>query len=68
MKNFSDFQTYMTDEKISKLVNSRIEKIANISKEIDFNNSTEQFVWNQRSQTIGFIMDFLEEYHNWLNT
>ncbi len=67
MKNFEDFKETMSDEKITQICNSRIQKIAEIEKTLDFEDSVDEFVWQQRSQMIGFIFDFLEEYHKWLN-
>ncbi len=68
MKDFKDFRNSLSDEKILEICNSRVEKIAKAAKDIEFDDSNERFIWSQRSQMIGFIFDFLEEYHKWLNS
>lgn len=67
MKDFNDFKNSLSPEKVTQICNDRIKKIVEKEKEIDFEDSGEKLVWFQRSQTIGLIFDFLEEYHNWLN-
>lgn len=67
LKNFNDFKDSLSPEKVTQICNKRVKKVAEKEKEIDFKDAGERLVWTQRSQTIGLIFDFLEEYHNWLN-
>lgn len=68
MKDFKHFKESMSDEVINQILESRIERMSETSKTIEFEDSIEEFVWQQRTQTIGLIFDFLEEYHKWLNS
>lgn len=68
MKDFKDFKEYMSEERINQVFNSRIRKMNELSETLSFEDSIEEFVWQQRTQTIGLIFDFLEEYHKWLNS
>lgn len=68
MKDFKDFKESMSDEAINQILNSRIKRMSEASETIEFEDSTEEFVWQQRAQIIGLIFDFLEEYHKWLNS
>lgn len=67
MKNFEDFKSSMTSDKIADILEARIDFVAEKEKDLTFDNETERLVWTLRSHTIGLIFDFLKEYHNWLN-
>lgn len=67
MKDFKDFKDSFSSNKIDQIINSRIDKIEEFEKDMEFNTSLDKNIWRQRSQTVGLIFDFLEEYHKWLN-
>ncbi|MCM1286285.1 MAG: hypothetical protein NC213_08015 [Acetobacter sp.] len=67
MKDFEDFKDSISNEKLNQIFNSRLTKIKEYEKELEFEDETENMIWFQRCQTVGLIFDFLEEYHNWLN-
>lgn len=68
MKNFEDFKSSMTSDKIADILEARIDFVSEKEKECTFENETERLVWTWRSHTVGLIFDFLEEYHEWLNS
>ena len=67
MKDFQEFRDSFSDEKIKEICISRIEKVSKEEETRTFSDSVDRLIWMQRRQTIGFIFDFLEEYHKWLN-
>ena len=67
MKDFKDFKDSISNEKLNQIINLRIDKVKEIEKDMDFPSTTDKMIWIQRNQTVGFIVDLLEEYHKWLN-
>lgn len=68
MKDFKDFKATLPTEKITEIVNSRIEKVNKAVDNLNLEDPTEEYLVTQRSQIVGLIFDFLEEYHKWLNS
>ena len=67
MKNFEDFKSLMTSDKIADILEARIDFVAEKEKDRTFEDETERLVRTWRSHTVGLIFDFLKEYHEWLN-
>ena len=67
MKDFKDFKDSISNEKLNQIINLRIDKVKEIEKDMDFPSPTDKMIWIQRNQTVGFIVDLLEEYHKWLH-
>lgn len=68
MKDFKDFKATLPTEKITEIVNLRIEKVNKAVDNLNLEDPTEEYLVTQRSQIVGLIFDFLEEYHKWLNS
>ena len=68
LKDFKDFKATLPTEKITEIVNSRIEKVNKAVDNLNLEDPTEEYLVTQRSQIVGLIFDFLEEYHKWLNS
>lgn len=68
MKDFKDFKDSIFNDKVNQIINLRIDKVKEFEKDMDFSSETDKMIWIQRNQTVGFIVDLLEEYHKWLNS